>query len=189
MSEHHAVPAVHDGAAGDGHATMSIEAAGDEDLEAITRIYNQSVVAGGASADLHEQTREERQAWLSSHEPREHYPVVVIRMGGEVVAFASLSRFHPRAGYDHDAELSYYVDRGKRGCGLGRALVTWGIEAARARGFTKIIGVIFADNAASVALMKRFSFIRYGVLPGGSRDSQGVLHDVSYWYRALEASV
>lgn len=159
--------------------------ASDEDLAAITAIYNQAVSSGGASADITVQSLKEREEWLHAHAPRTRYPVVVVQQADEVVAFASLSRFHPRAGYDADVELSYYVETGHRGAGLGTALLRWGLQSAHDGGYAMLITVIFADNLASMALMSRFDFTRYGLLPRAAVDAVGACHDVAYWYRRV----
>jgi L-amino acid N-acyltransferase YncA len=163
----------------------SVRPAGDEDLQAITDIYNQAVSSGGASADTAVQTVEERAAWLHSHTPRNQYPVIVVQEAGTVAAFASISRFHPRPGYDANVELSYYVELGHRGHGLGTSLVKWGLQTARELGYASLNTVIFADNVGSMALMRHFGFIQYGLLPHAAEDSQGVRHDVAYWYHSL----
>ncbi|MCI1643530.1 MAG: GNAT family N-acetyltransferase [Bifidobacterium crudilactis] len=162
-----------------------VRPAEDEDLQAITDIYNQAVSSGGASADTAVQTVEQRAVWLHSHTPRNRYPVIVVQEAGTVAAFASISRFHPRPGYDAIVELSYYVGLGHRGHGLGTSLVKWGLQTARELGYASLNTVIFADNAGSMALMRRFDFIQYGLLPHAAEDSQGVRHDVAYWYHSL----
>lgn len=162
-----------------------IRPADDGDLQAITDIYNQAVSSGGASADTAVQAVEQRSVWLHSHTPRDRYPVIVVQAAGEVIAFASISRFHPRPGYDANVELSYYVEQGHRGHGLGTSLVKWGLQTAGSLGYASLNTVIFADNTGSMALMRRFGFIQYGLLPHAAEDSVGVRHDVSYWYHSL----
>ncbi len=160
-----------------------IRDAEERDLPAITAIYNQAVREGGSTADLHERTVEQRRAWVDSHVPRTRYPVVVAENDqGQVIAFASLSRYHPREGYDGVDELSYYVDRRFRRRGCGAQLVSWLIEAAHQRGSRLLVTLIFASNAGSVGLMRRFGFRRFGLLPDACFDGKRML-DMSYWYR------
>ncbi len=49
----------------------------------------------------------------------------------------------------------------------------------------KACGIIFADNAGSIALMKRFGFIQFGLMPTAATDSTGTMRDMSYWYLDL----
>lgn len=164
---------------------LVIRNAEDRDLPAITAIYNQAVVAGGSTADLHERTLEQRRVWVESHSPRQRYPVVVGEdVPGHVAAFASLSRYHPREGYDGVDELSYYVDEHARCRGYGTQLVQWLIDAARERGCRMVTALIFADNAGSVALMQHYGFQRFGLLPRACIDGKRYL-DMSYWYLDL----
>ena len=168
-----------------------------QDVAAITDIYNASVVEGGATADLTPRTLGQRREWVQSHRPP--YGVFVVesvhgaaagdgRDGdgrGEVVAFGALSVFYDRAGYDGVTDLAYYIAPDSRGRGAGTFLLEHLLDEARARRMRKAIGVIFADNAGSVALMRRFGFTRFGVLPAAATDSTGTMRDMSYWYLDL----
>ena len=159
-------------------------AATSEDLAAITDIYNASVVEGGATADLTPRTLEQRRRWVESHRPP--YGVFAVEAAdGGVVAFGALSVFYDRAGYDGVTDLAYYIDPAWRGWGVGTFLLSHLLDEARDRGMRKAIGVIFADNAGSIALMRRFGFTRFGALPAAARDARGAMHDMSYWYLDL----
>ncbi|PWG60888.1 GNAT family N-acetyltransferase [Bifidobacterium catulorum] len=163
---------------------MVIRDAGDEDLDDITRIYNMAVVVGGSTADLTPRNLDQRREWVYSHNPRDQYPVVVVEVDGKVAGFASLSRYHARAGYSDITEFSYYVDKAFARQGLGSMLVEWLIEAATRIGFRIAVCVVFADNAGSTALMHRFGFERYGYLPKACCNGDRLL-DVAYWYKEL----
>ena len=102
----------------------------------------------------------------------------------DVVGFGSLSKFHPRPGYDGVVELSYYVASGARHHGVGTALVDWLLAAARERQYRMAVTLIFASNTGSIALMKHFGFTQFGLLPDASDDGKRLL-DLSYWYRNL----
>ncbi|RSX56992.1 GNAT family N-acetyltransferase [Bifidobacterium samirii] len=167
-----------------------IRPAVEADLPAITDIYNEAVVRGGSSAELEPVSLEARRAWVDSHEPRDRYPVVVIDVetdAGEwaTAGFGSLSKFHQRAGYDGVTELSYYIAGAHHGQGLGTAMVAWLMDAAADRGFTHAAAIIYADNAGSNALMRRFGFTRFGLLPAAVTSGDGRIHDMGYWFRPL----
>lgn len=163
----------------------------ESDMRAVTDIYNEAVIRGGSTADLVAVSFEARQAWVASHRPRERYPVVVIDVVNPdtgmttTVGFGSLSKFHQRAGYDGIAELSYYIAGAWQGRGLGSAMVRWLLDAAEKRRFTHATAIIYADNAGSVALMRKFGFTRFGLLQSAVTSSDGKLHDMSYWVRPL----
>ncbi|KFJ00962.1 GNAT family N-acetyltransferase [Bifidobacterium stellenboschense] len=188
-------------------------AAAASDLKAITDIYNASVVEGGATADLEPRTLDQRRAWVESHKPP--YGVFVVEVtddgddafhgdeevarerretvqedrddtaAGEVVAFGALSVFYDRAGYDGVTDLAYYIAPQWRHRGVGTFLLDRLLDKARSRRMRKAIGIIFADNAGSIALMRRFGFTRFGLLPAAATDATGVMHDMSYWYLDL----
>lgn len=157
----------------------------DADLQAITDIYNEAVIAGGSTADLTARTLEQRRKWVKAHEPRHDFPVVVMENESrEVIGFGSLSRFHSRAGYDGVVELSYYITASERHRGRGTEMVSSLITKARELGNRKVVAVIFADNSGSIALVNHFGFMCYGVLPQACWDGRNFL-DVSYWYLDL----
>ncbi|MCH9275492.1 GNAT family N-acetyltransferase [Bifidobacterium amazonense] len=169
-----------------------IRPAEDRDLTAITDIYNEAVIRGGASADLEPVSLDARRAWVDSHEPRAKYPVVVIDVIDETTGerttagFGSLSKFHTRAGYDGVTELSYYIAGRYHGRGLGTAMVRWLLDAAVERGFRHAAAIIYADNAGSVALMRKFGFTRFGLLPAAvTTAGSDEPHDMSYWCKKL----
>ena len=169
--------------------SYTIRAAVDADVPAIADIYNEAVIRGGASADLEPVSLESRRAWVT--------PISTCQVSGRrhqrsrsaVVGFGSLSKFHQRAGYDGIAELSYYIAGDHQRQGLGTMMVRWLIDAAAERGFTHVTAIIYADNAGSVALMRRFGFIRFGLLPAAVGALDGKLHDMSYWVKALAGGV
>ncbi|WEV73005.1 GNAT family N-acetyltransferase [Bifidobacterium sp. ESL0790] len=162
-----------------------IRDADDGDIQAITDIYNEAVVTFTSTADLKPQTPEQRRAWVESHSPREEYPVVVITdESGKVVGFGSLSRYNYREGYDGVLELSYYIAGSVRRQGYGSAMVEWLVSRARQLGAHMAVALIFAINDGSNALMRKYGFTRFGLLPQASWDGKGYL-DVNYWYKDL----
>ncbi|WP_018143537.1 GNAT family N-acetyltransferase [Alloscardovia criceti] len=163
-----------------------IRNATEKDIPAITEIYNEAVLTGDSTADIDVQSLEQRRAWVNAHTPRDQFPVVVVEVEGTVAGFASLSRFHPRPGYDGVVEVSYYIGSQWQGHGFGHAVLDWLESAARERGYRKLIGIIFADNMGSIALMNKHGFIQYGLLPDATHNNRvGKVHDMSFWYKDL----
>ncbi|MBT1174868.1 N-acetyltransferase [Bifidobacterium sp. LC6] len=164
----------------------SFRAAVASDTQAITDIYNASVIAGGSTADLTPRTFEQRQAWVDSHKPP--YGVFVVESSeqpGQVIGFGALSVFYDRAGYDGVTDLAYYIDPAWQGKGVGTFMLQHLLDEARARHMRKACGIIFADNAGSIALMHRFGFTQFGLMPAAATDSTGTMRDMSYWYLNL----
>ena len=62
----------------------------ESDVQAIADIYNASVMAGGATADLTPRTFDQRRAWVESHTPP--YGVFVVESeDGSIIGFGALS--------------------------------------------------------------------------------------------------
>jgi phosphinothricin acetyltransferase len=96
---------------------------------------------------------------------RDHdYPLLVaVDIGGEVIGWAALSSYRPRACYAGIAEFSIYLDREARGRGVGRTLLTALIDAAAARGFWKLVSRIFPFNTASRRVCAACGFREVGI--------------------------
>jgi L-amino acid N-acyltransferase YncA len=65
--------------------------------------------------------------------------------------------------YDHVADFSVYVERERRGQGIGRQLLDRLVDRARAIGFHKMVLAAMPYNAAGIALYSRVGFSRVGV--------------------------
>jgi L-amino acid N-acyltransferase YncA len=74
-----------------------------------------------------------------------------------------LSNYRPRACYEGIAEFSIYLDRAARGRGIGRQLLTALVDAARVRGYWKLVSRVFPFNTPSRALCKACGFREVGV--------------------------
>ena len=134
----------------------------ESDVQAIADIYNASVMAGGATADLTPRTFDQRRAWVESHTPP--YGVFVVESeDGSIIGFGALSVFYDRAGYDGVTDLAYYIDPAWQGRGVGTFMLDRLLTEALARHMRKACGIIFADNAGSIALMHRFGFTQFGL--------------------------
>ena len=90
-----------------------------------------------------------------------------------------------RAGYDGVTDLAYYIDPAWQGRGVGTFMLDRLLTEALARHMRKACGIIFADNAGSIALMHRFGFTQFGLMPAAATDSTGTMRDMSYWYLDL----
>lgn len=99
---------------------------------------------------------------------------------GEILAWGSLSDYHPREGYHITAEISVYITPGARGKGLGGRLVNFMLKLAPEFGIKNVVALIFSSNSASLNLFAKFGFTRWGKLPevcdmGGKIESLTIL--------------
>jgi L-amino acid N-acyltransferase YncA len=125
-----------------------------------------------AIAAIHNQGIEDRVATLET-EPRRPEAIaekiesgelmLVAAVEGELRGFASVSPYSTRSVYAGVGEASVYVDRGARGTGVGSALVEALASAAAERGLYKLIGRLFPENGASIALFRRHGYREVGV--------------------------
>jgi len=135
-----------------------------DDLPAIVAIYNETIPSRMVTADLEPVSVESRIAWFEAHSPDRH-PMWVAERDGEVAAWLSYSKFHPRAAYDGTAEISLYVGSRFHRAGLGGRMLQEAIDAAPGLGFHTLVGLVFGHNAPSLALFERFGFARWGHMP------------------------
>lgn len=141
---------------------MIIRLAVEEDIPAVTDIYNAAVTGTDATCDLAPRTLEERRGWWEAHrDPR--YPILIAEEEGTVLGYASLSSWVSGVVYDHTAEASLYLAPTAQGRGLGTRLMRALLDEAARRGQHAIIARIWAQNAASLALCRRCGFETVGV--------------------------
>ncbi len=130
------------------------------DAEATRRIYNHEVEHTTHTFDLVPRSLEDQQAWLRDREGA--LGVVVAEAGSEVLGFASLSEYRPRAAYRTSVESSVYVDATARGRGIGQRLMQELVAVADARGFHTMIARIAGGQEASVRLHEAVGFTIVG---------------------------
>jgi phosphinothricin acetyltransferase len=135
---------------------LTIRTAQTEDVPAILRIYNHSVLHSAATFDLEPQTLDYRLEWFSHY--GEQYPLIVALWDGVVAGYSSLSQFRTKPAYDPTVELSVYIDEAYQHRGIATRLITEILELGRARGFHSVISGITAGNDTSVRLHEKFGF-------------------------------
>jgi L-amino acid N-acyltransferase YncA len=137
--------------------TPTIRLAIAADLPVINDIYNYYVLRSTCTYQLEPEPLDGRQQWFAAHPP-EKYPVTVAEIGGEVVAWGSLSKFRDRAAYDGTVEASIYVRHDRHRQGLGCTLLSDLIDRARQIGFHTMIGGVSAEQTASLRLQQSLGF-------------------------------
>ncbi len=141
---------------------MQIAPAASEHCAAIAEIYNDAVVSSTATFDTEPRTERQIVDWLALHDAR--HPVLVAVDGAAVVAWASLSRWSDRPAYDGTAEISIYVEQGRRGQGIGGRLMEQLLAAGREARLHTVLARIAGDNEPSVRLHERAGFRLVGTM-------------------------
>ena len=129
-----------------------------EDAEAVARIYNEGVEDRLATFETRRRTVSEIGGWLESG-----FPLLVVEQDGEVVAWASATTYRDRDCYRGVGDFSVYVARNARRRGLGKVALRALIVECESRGFWKLVGRIFPENEASLALCRALGFREVGV--------------------------
>lgn len=143
---------------------MLIRDAQDDDLAAITAIYNHAVEQTTAIWNDSPVDLSNRRAWLADRQ-RAGYPVLVaISDTGQVVGYASFGDWRAFDGYRYTVEHSVYVRADLRGGGIGMALMQALIQRARAIGKHVMVAGIEAGNTGSIRLHEKLGFKQAGVL-------------------------
>lgn len=144
---------------------MEIRTATPEDWARIIEIYNHAVQDGRSTADTEMVSVDSRRAWLEQHS--EHYPLRVALAEGVIVGWCSLSPWRSgRKALAGVAEISYYVARDYRGKGYADQLMTDALSYATESGFRHLIAILIDINIASVKLLRKHGFRKWGELPG-----------------------
>ncbi len=139
---------------------MRVRLARIEDAEAIRAIYNLEVTTTTVTFDLVPRSREDQEAWITAHAGG--HPAVVAVDGDEVVGFGSLSPFRDRPAYSTTVEDSVYVERRRRGEGVGRLVLSELVSLATAHGFHSVIARIVGGHEPSIALHEACGFALIG---------------------------
>lgn len=144
-------------------AGVRVRPAAVADAEAMRRIYNVEVERFTSTMDLVPRALADQERWIA--ERTGAFGAIVAIDGGtnEVIGFAALSTYKPRAAYNTTVEDSIYVDRAHGGRGVGTLLLTTLVERARQSGFHTIIARIEASGTASRALHANCGFELVGV--------------------------
>ena len=142
---------------------LQMRDAREEDLAGVLAIYNDVIATTTAIYRDDPATLEDRREWWQARAAL-GYPVLVAVEEGEVVGFASFGDFRASPGYRYTVEHSVHVRAGRRGSGLGQALMQPLIARARALGKHVMMAGVDADNAGSIRFHERLGFERVGRL-------------------------
>ncbi|MBW6435200.1 GNAT family N-acetyltransferase [Actinoplanes hulinensis] len=140
----------------------TIRAADAGDMEGIRAIRNRAIEQTTALWTETPQSPAEATAWLAAHLARGS--AFVAEAGGEVAGFATYGPWRPLDGYRHTVENSVYVREDRHGLGIGSALMTTVIAAAREAGHHVMVAGIEAGNTSSIRLHERFGFEHAGTI-------------------------
>lgn len=134
------------------------------DAERIATIYNDAVLNTTAIWNETVVDAANRASWMTDRQRAGHAVLVAEAEDGEVIGYASYGDWRAFDGYRHTVEHSVYVDRNRRGAGIGKALMIALIERARQAGKHVMVAGIEAGNATSIQLHHTLGFVQTGLL-------------------------
>ncbi len=140
-----------------------VRPATEDDLDGITRVYDQYIVDSPVSFDVEPWPRERRLAWWEDHQGHPRLVVLVAEVDGAVVGAAYSSWYRPKVAYQRSVETSIVLDGAWTGRGLGRRLYGALLDQLAGAGTHRAYAVVTLPNDASVALHHRLGFRDVGV--------------------------
>ena len=136
------------------------------DLEAITAIYNQAIEARFQTCFTEPMNTEDRLGWFQHHHA-DSYPLLVYEMDNKVVGWLSISPYRQgRNALKYAVEISYFLDLKYQGQGIGTMLLSNAITRCRDLGYKSLLAILLDRNTASIKLLEKAGFERWGFLPG-----------------------
>jgi phosphinothricin acetyltransferase len=143
---------------------LNIRDATIHDAEGIAAIYNDAVMHTTAIWNETVVDTANRAKWLSDRQGMGYPVLVAVADDGAILGYASFGDWRAFDGYRHTVEHSVYVDKNRRGAGIGKTLMLALIERARAAGKHVMVAGIEAGNAASIQLHRQLGFVEVGLL-------------------------
>ena len=145
-------------------SALTIRPAAEADLPALTALYNHYIAHTPITFDLEPWTLAARREWFSHYGTSgRHRLLVAAGQDGEVLGYASSSKFRPKAAYDTTVETSVYVDSKAHGRGVGSALYAALFEILAGEDVHRAVAGVTLPNEKSLALHTRFGFRQTGI--------------------------
>ena len=114
------------------------------------------------------------------------YPYLVCEEDGRVVGYAYTHRYHERAAYAWDAELSVYVDKNHTSKGVGRILTAIVTDVLARQGIVNLYSAVTGGNVKSKNMHVKAGFRSVGVFHNAGFKG-GQWHDIEYFEKQIGA--
>jgi L-amino acid N-acyltransferase YncA len=137
-----------------------VECTFSQHAEAVLEIFNEAILQSTVLFEYEPRTITYMEEWFAE-KMRSGFPIIGIEEEGVLLGFSTFGSFRHFPAYQHTVEHSVYVHRDHRGKGLARRLMEELLNRAEPMGVHAMIGVIDADNKASISLHEQMGF-EYG---------------------------
>ncbi len=149
----------------------------DNDIEKAKELWNEVIRDGVAFPQENELSINEAKEFFKSQTS-----TVVAEDNNEIIGLYIL---HPNnvGRCSHIGNLSYIIDKSKRGNHLGEQLVKNSLLKAKEKGF-KIIqfNAVVKDNISAIKIYEKLGFQKLGMIPNGFRKDSGYEDIVLYYF-------
>lgn len=144
---------------------MLIRKAKIADIPAITRILNESILWGKATAIREEVSEKNRKKWLADHSS-ELYTVFIAEINGEVAGYLSIGAYRKgRQAFRHVAEVSYFVDFSHHRKGIAKALIDAAFSHCKENQINTLLAFLMEHNEGSIQFLLKSGFELWGTFP------------------------
>lgn len=167
---------------GDNAETRTVRPAGEADAERCAEIYGPYVRESAITFELDPPDAVQMAARIKA--ASRGHAWLLIEQDGVIAGYAYAGPMHARAAYRWSCEVSVYVDRDRRGEGLGRALYEALLPALADRGYHTAVAGMTLPNPASERLHRSLGFQPVGVYRRIGY-KLGAWHDVAWLQLAL----
>jgi ribosomal protein S18 acetylase RimI-like enzyme len=133
---------------------LRIRTARIDDAAAIVAVLNPIIRAGTHTAMRDEVTEADQRTFIETFPDRGVFHVAVSTPDDRIVGLQDIMP----ATDAHTGEISTFVALEHRGRGIGSRLMTATLEAARERGYARIVATIRADNEHAIAFYRGQGF-------------------------------
>jgi phosphinothricin acetyltransferase len=145
------------------HFEYTLRAAEPRDIPDMLEIYNHYVANSTVTFDEDALTLAEMRKKFRIVADLGYPWLVAVSPGGNVLGYAYVTPWKPKAAYRFTVENSIYLGPASTGKGLGAALMAELLVRAKAAGIREVVAVIADKGAeASLALHQRFGFTEIG---------------------------
>jgi phosphinothricin acetyltransferase len=167
---------------------VEIRPATADDVPAITDIANALIESTSYEWRDERHTVADRREWLANHDAADEAVLVAVE-DDRVVGWAAYGDFRDSRrwpGYRFTVEHTIHVAESHWGAGVGRALLTALMDAARADGKRVMVGGIDGTNEDSIRFHARLGFVETARMPGVG-EKHGRRLDLVLMQRDLDA--
>lgn len=117
-------------------------------------------------------------AFLESRAESPDEIYIIAFVGGRAVGTAGIDRVGRYEKVGHRASFGISVDSGYHGLGIGRALSSACVGAAREAGYLQLELEVVSENERAVGLYKSLGFVEFGRNPLGFRTRSGARQEL-----------